>query len=197
MKRVLPDIINNDQIGFLKGRSIAENILLIDGIINFAAENTKPGLLLLIDFEKAFDALEWNFIEKFLRHFNFGPSLIIWFRLFYTGDITSAIRNNRWISPSFQLNISRGVRQSCPLSPYLFIIAAEVSANFIRAEKNIKGFVIYDEEHKIGQFADDTTLLLDVSEESFQNSLKLFDLFGSSSGLKVPRLQRSLTAKEK
>jgi len=92
VKRVSPDIINNDQSGFLKGRSIAENILLIDGIINFAAENAKPGLLLFIDFEKVFDALEWNFIEKFLRHFNFGPSLIIWFRLFYTGDITSAIR---------------------------------------------------------------------------------------------------------
>ena len=51
---------------------------------------------------------------------------------------------------------------------------------------NIKGFVTYDEEHKISQFADDTTLFLDVSKESFQNSLKLLDLFGSSSGLKVP-----------
>ena len=60
----------------MKGRSIAENILLIDGIISFAAENTKPGLLLLIDFEKAFDTLEWNLIEKSLRHFYFGPSLI-------------------------------------------------------------------------------------------------------------------------
>ena len=78
VKRVLPDIINNDQSGFLKGRSIAENILLIDGIINFPAENTKPGLLLFIDFEKAFDTLEWNFKEKSLRHFDFGLSLIKW-----------------------------------------------------------------------------------------------------------------------
>jgi len=108
VKRVLPDIINNDQSGFLKGRSIAENILLIDGIINFPAENTKPGLLLFIDFEKAFDTLEWNFKEKSLRHFDFGLSLIKWFKLFYN-DITSAIQNNGWVSPSFQL--SRGVRQ--------------------------------------------------------------------------------------
>ena len=44
---------NNDQNGFLKGRSIAENILLIDGIINFADNTSKPGLLMFVDFEKA------------------------------------------------------------------------------------------------------------------------------------------------
>ena len=54
MEQVLPEIINNDQSGyFLKGRSIAENILLIYRIINFADDMNKPGLLMFIDFEKA------------------------------------------------------------------------------------------------------------------------------------------------
>ena len=52
IKRVLPKIINGDQSGFLKGRSIAENIFLIDGIINYAGNMNKPGLLMFIDFEK-------------------------------------------------------------------------------------------------------------------------------------------------
>ena len=58
IKSVLPRLINNDQTGFMKGRFIGENIRLIDSIVRYAAENNIPGLLLFIDFEKAFDSLE-------------------------------------------------------------------------------------------------------------------------------------------
>ena len=54
LKNVIPKIINNDQTGFLKGRFIGENIILIDGIINHTKSNNIPGLLLFLDFEKAF-----------------------------------------------------------------------------------------------------------------------------------------------
>ena len=64
MKKVLPDKINNDQTGFLKGRSISENVRLIDSIITYTETQNIPGILLFIDFEKAFDTLEWNFICK-------------------------------------------------------------------------------------------------------------------------------------
>ena len=53
-KSVLPKFINNDQTGFMKGRFIGENIRLIDGINQYAAQHNTPGLLLLIDFEEAF-----------------------------------------------------------------------------------------------------------------------------------------------
>ena len=61
---MLPDLINNDQTGFLKGRSIGENVRLIDRIITYAESQNIRGILLFIDFEKAFDTLEWYFIEK-------------------------------------------------------------------------------------------------------------------------------------
>ena len=61
---MLPDLINNDQTGFLKGRLIGENVRLIDRIIAYAESQNTPGILLFIDFEKAFDTLEWYFIEK-------------------------------------------------------------------------------------------------------------------------------------
>lgn len=57
MKRVFPKIINNDQSGFLKGRSIAENILLIDGIINYAGNLDKTDLLMFTDFEREFHSM--------------------------------------------------------------------------------------------------------------------------------------------
>ena len=76
LKQVLPKLIGNDQTGFLKGRFIGENIRLIDSVINFTAAKNIPGLLLFLDFEKAFDTVEWTFIQKTFQHYNFGPSII-------------------------------------------------------------------------------------------------------------------------
>ena len=103
IKTVVPKLIDNDQTGFMKGRFIGENI---DGIIQYATQHNVPGLLLFIDFEKAFDSLEWPFI------FGFGPSLINWVRTFYC-NMESCVLNNGWSSNFFQPQ--RGVRQGCPL----------------------------------------------------------------------------------
>ena len=96
-KHVLPNLIDNDQTGFLKGRFIGENIRLVDGIIKHAAAKNIPGLLLFLDFEKAFDTVEWSFIQKTLKHFNFGTSTMNWIRLLYH-NTESCILNNGWSS---------------------------------------------------------------------------------------------------
>ena len=69
LKPLLPDLINFDQTGFIRGRFIGENIRLIDSVICYAKENNIPGLLLFLDFEKAFDTIEWPFIRKTFQHF--------------------------------------------------------------------------------------------------------------------------------
>ena len=63
IKGVLPDIINNDQTGFLKGKSIGENVRLLNSVISYTELKNIPGLLLFVDFEKAFDSLEWTFFS--------------------------------------------------------------------------------------------------------------------------------------
>ena len=100
IRKVLPKIINNDQTGFLKGRFIGENIRLTDSIINYTNTEKIPGLLLFVDFEKAFDSIEWSFIEKTLKYYNFGTSLVTWVKVFYT-DISSCVLNNGWSSDFF------------------------------------------------------------------------------------------------
>ena len=182
IKSVLPSIINNDQTGFMKNRFIGENIRLIDYIIQYAAKENIPGLLLFIDFEKAFDSLEWSFIVNSLRFFGFGPSIINWVKVLYC-ETESCVLNNGWSTNFFQT--LRGVRQGCPLSPYLFILSAEVLAKEVRNNVNIKGISVDNNEIKINQYADDTTLILDGSREALASALNVLDDFSKVSGLRL------------
>ena len=77
-KQVLPNLIDNDQTGFLKGRFIGENIRLIDSIIKYTAAKNIPVLLLFLDFESSPS-------YKTLQHYNFGPSAIQWISFFLSG----------------------------------------------------------------------------------------------------------------
>ena len=76
IKSVLNKLISKDQTGFLKERYIGENTRLIYDSLDFTEENDIPGLLLFIDFEKAFDSVTWNFLYEVLNFFNFGPGVI-------------------------------------------------------------------------------------------------------------------------
>ena len=91
--------------------------------------------------------------------------------------------NYGWTSNVFETQ--RGVRQGCPLSPYLFILAAEVLASAIRKNGNIKGITVNNIEIKISQYADDTTLILDGAKNSLLSSLAVLDDFSKVSGLRL------------
>ena len=73
----LAKLISDDQTGFIKNRFIGENIL------RYTAARNIPGPLLFLDFEKAFDTLEWTFIQKTLKYFGYGPQLLKWINIFY------------------------------------------------------------------------------------------------------------------
>ena len=79
--------------------------------------------------------------------------------------------------------IQRGVRQGCPLSPYLFILSAEVLATAIRKNTNIKGISVNNVEIKLSQYANDTTFIIDGSRKSLLSSLAMLDDFSKVSGL--------------
>ena len=109
------------------------------GIIEYCEENDIPALLVAIDFEKAYDFIDWNAIQYALKFFNFGNNIINWFQILYK-DVNSSVINNDHFSTFFPLH--HEVRQGCPLSPYLFIIVAELLAIKIRSNSNIQGINI-------------------------------------------------------
>ena len=182
IKPNLDSLIDKDQTGFIQGRYMGENTRLLYDLIHHTEQKEIPGLLLLIDFEKAFDSLSWSFIRKALKFLNFGESFRRWIDVFYKG-ISSAVIQCGHLSSWFQ--IGRGCRQGDPLSPYIFIICAEFLSTKLRKNKNIKGIKIELKEFKISQFADDTTVILDGSDDSLNHTLEELEKFSKISGLKI------------
>ena len=88
LKKVLPPIINDAQTGYMEGRFIGENVRPISDILHSTAQQNLEGIALFIDFEKAFDSLEWEFLLKTLDTFQFGQDFKSWVKLLYT-NITS------------------------------------------------------------------------------------------------------------
>ena len=138
----------------------------------------KNGVLLCLDFQKAFDTVNWEFIIKVLQKLNFGTKFIRWMEILYN-DPSLVIKNNGWISKDVKIN--RGIRQGCPISALLFIIVVEILAINIRSNKNIKGYKIKKLEVKISQYADDSTILLD-DINSIKYVIDIVNKFGMVAG---------------
>ena len=182
LETILPKIIHRNQCAYVKRRSICDCTRIIDDIMFYTKEYGLSGLAVAIDFEKAFDSLDWEYLNKALSAFNFGESFIKWVNIFYR-NIQSCVMNNGFSSTLF--DVHRGVRQGDPLSPYLFIVALETLAINIRSSSGIEGIKLKNgREIKLTLFADDMKSFL-KNKRSFENLTNLLQDFGSCSGLKV------------
>ena len=105
-KECFPNIIHHNQSGYVKDRYIGETVRSIYDLMDFTDRENISGLLILIDFQKAFDTLEWDFLFKCLQCFNFGQDFIHWVKVFYQ-NIRSCVINNGTVSDYF--NLERGI----------------------------------------------------------------------------------------
>ena len=181
LEKVLMLLINPDQTGFIKGRYIGQNIRLINDILEQTKLRNIPGILLQLDFGKAFDTIEWECIQKTIALFNFGGSIRRLISTFYV-NTESAVLNNGFCTNYFRL--SRGVRQGYLLSRCFFILVTELLACKIKQDKEIQGINIFGQELKLSQFADDT-MLLNSNCNSINKAVAVLDNFGDISGLKL------------
>ena len=101
-------MISETQTGFVSGSYIGESTRLVYDIMDFVERHDISGQLMLIDFEKAFDSISWNFIYKTLNFFRFKNNLVRWVQLF-NQDITARVLQCGFMSDA--INIEQGCRQ--------------------------------------------------------------------------------------
>jgi len=176
----LGNIISESQSGFMKGCHISNNIRLVLDLLDYSDLIHSDGLILFLDFHKAFDSIEHKFIFRTLELFGFCEAFIETVTMFYTGINSSVIVN---FDTSKRFNIYRGVRQGCPISPFLFILVTKLFCLRINHDDNLKGISVFDREIKIAQLADDTTVFLEVKNQ-LPKALELVEQFSCASGLK-------------
>ena len=117
-----------------------------------------PGMLFLVHFEKAFDSVSWSFIDNTLSFWGFGNDIRRWIQIFQN-NITSCLIINGTLSPWFEIH--RGCRQGDPVSPYIFLICAEILSLMVRNNQDIRGLSFNNENLLMTQYADDTEFILD------------------------------------
>jgi len=183
MQKVISSIIHENQVGYIKNRLSGFNIRLTQDVFQLLYEKRLEGAYMMVDFTKAFDTIEFQYIEECLKHFNFGVQFCKWVKIMYK-DVKSSVLINGWKTKSFEIN--RGIRQGCPLSALLFLLAVEILAEKIRQNKQIKG-VMYggDKDDKVElkllQYADDTSLFF-REKSSLKYILEELELFEKVAG---------------
>jgi len=100
----LPSIVRPSQIRFVEGRSILDNTFLAQEALDWAEESDQDLVLLLLDFEKAFDRIEWGFLFEALAKLGFCNQWIHWVRFVYH-SASLAIKFNGVVGSSFPLAV--------------------------------------------------------------------------------------------
>ena len=130
MRPLLPSIIHDTQSGFLQDRSIFDNIFLFWEMTALAKHHKQSLAILLLDFEKAYDKVDWNFLEAVLLKLGFPCAWIKGVSALYR-HASSSVLFSAGYGPLFP--ISRSVRQGCLLAPFLFILFGEALSSFLRS----------------------------------------------------------------
>ncbi len=182
METVLPLIISEDQMGFVKGRHSFSNIRRLLNIVLTSNISHVPEAVLSMDAEKAFDRIEWDYLFSVLVKFGFGDTMVSWIKLLYTSPQV-CVRSNSLLSSHFPL--SRGTRQGCPLSPLLFALVIEPLSIALNSTPDLKGIVRFVVEHRVSLYADDLLLYLSHPASSAHKVVSILEEFGSFSGYKL------------
>jgi exonuclease III len=188
LRHVLDFVVSDAQSAFVSGKQILDGILIANEVVDEARCLNKELLLFKVDFEKAYDSIDLNYLNSVMVNMNF-PTLWRKWIMECVGTATAAVLVNG--CPTEEFPIQRGLRQGDPLSPFLFLLAAEGFDILMKASVSNNIFQPYcvgpQGEVKLShlQFADDTLILGVKSWMNVRTIRAVLLLLEDVSGLKV------------
>ena len=182
MQKVLPSLIHKSQTGFMKGRNIGENIMKLQALMEFCDRQKILGVIISVDFQKAFDTVSWIAIDNALKAFGYGENFRNMIKTLYKDTWCTTLNNGKW-GEWFQ--IKKGCRQGCPVSALIFVQTAEILGIKIRTNIKIRGIQVNGSEVKACQYADDLWTALMPHVDDINEFLEEMEKFHLYSGLKM------------
>jgi hypothetical protein len=187
LAKVIGGLIPNTQSAFIKGRQLVDGVVVINEVIDYAKRSGKDCIVLKVDFEKAYDSVDWGFLDYMLMRFGFGEKWRLWMKACIGSGSMSVLVNG---SPTEEINIRRGLKQGDPLAPLLFLVVAEGLGGLLRmaVEKGLfKPFLVGRGNLPVSilQYADDTLCIGEASVDNLWALKAVLRGFELASGLKV------------
>ncbi|KAI3683245.1 hypothetical protein L1987_83746 [Smallanthus sonchifolius] len=187
LKRVIQNLVSEEQSAFLAGRSIMDGPLILNEVISWLRRSNHKGFIFKVDIEKAFDSLNWEFLDSVLTSMNFPSLWRKWVMALLTSSRASVLVNG---SPTREFSCYRGLRQGDPLSPFLFILAMEAFSGIIKQASSIglyHGIVCGNSGPSLSHFlyADDVIFLGAWERSNAINLVRILRCFYLVSGLRI------------
>ena len=198
LKKHLPNIISPTQAPFVSERIITDNIMIAHKVVHSLhshPEISKSSVLLKTDMSKAYDRLEWPFLEGILQVMGFAPLWISWIMGCVTSLTFSVLINGH---PYGFIKPERGIRQGDPLSPFLFVISTEALIHLFN-QAEINGSITGIQYHLSGPsinhllFVDDSLFLCQASKIQCEEVLLCLHTYELMSGQQINLAKSTIT----
>ena len=188
MKEAVDPKLRDQQAGFRRNRSCADQIASLRIIVEESLEWNSPLYINFIDYEKAFDSVDWETLWKLLRHYGVPKKIISLIRCTFQ-DMSCKIAHAGQLSESFE--VKTGVRQGCLLSPFLFLLVIDwIMKTTTTGRNNGIQWTLWTQLDDL-DFADDLALL-SHNHSQMQDKTTLLETTSAGTGLKINRKKTEL-----
>lgn len=187
LKRVMPNIIDERLIAFVEGRHMLHSVLIANVVVQEVKRCNRSCMMFKVDYEKAYDLVNWDFLLYMLRKLGFCSKWITWIDGFLKSASISVLVNG---TPLVEFIPQKGLRQGNPLALFLFNIVVEGLIGLTREalQKNqFKAFSVCRNlvDISILQYANDTIFFGEASMENVKAIKVMLRSFELASGLKI------------
>jgi len=179
---VAKNVVRQEQVGFVQGRFILDTVISAWEGLEWAQGTGQETYFLKIDFDKAYDRVDWLFILEMLTCLGLGPRCVAMVNTLFSNASALALVNNSF---SLRISLHRSSHQGCPLAPYLYVLAADALGYLLevaRIQGQVKGIRLTDNSEMVNNhFVDDSLLSVNAEQGSVEGAISCLNTFCTAS----------------